>query len=236
MDDTSYSALEKLSAEWNKAEGLMKLAERVRAEVVFPSVNELRYAGRRLVDAWVVIPKLADDPSLRTDFDSFLKDALFRCYCAQHDAIDAAILFIQAAVDEYEKEFGISLLMTHFPEVADLRLSLREADQLIVSSRKERGKRAEEYDRLAVDHLPTITLVYSKIMSNRSALESLVADKAKADRRDSWRYRGNLAWGAAFVVIGAILAFAFALIQPTVSRYLSKPAEAVAAPSKPPHS
>ncbi len=139
MDQACYAALTNVANEWNKAEGLMKVAERVRAEVVLPSVNELRYAGRRLVDAWVVAPQIAQNPALRSDFDAYIKDALFRCHCAQHDAIDAAVLFVQAAMDTYEKDFGLAALMTHLPEVADLRLSLSEADDLIVSSRRQRG-------------------------------------------------------------------------------------------------
>lgn len=221
MDDASYSALHKLATEWNKAEGLMKLAERVRAEVVFPSVNELRYAGRRLIDAWSVIPNI-NDAAVKSDFDGYFKDALFRCHCAQHDAIDATVLFVQAAIDEYEKEFGAALLLTHFPEVADLRLSLKEADDLIVSSRKDRGKRSDEYDKLAATHLPNITLIYSKIQTNRKSLEALVADKAASERRDNWRYRGNIIWGLGIALLSAILGIAGTLLTPSITKAISK--------------
>ena len=37
--------------EWDKAESIIKLAEQVSGEIVFPSINELRYAGRRISEA-----------------------------------------------------------------------------------------------------------------------------------------------------------------------------------------
>jgi hypothetical protein len=39
-----------IRAEWDKAEADVKLAEQVGHKIVLPSIKELRYAGRRLVE------------------------------------------------------------------------------------------------------------------------------------------------------------------------------------------
>lgn len=205
MQEELKASLGKITIEWNKAEELIKLAERVRAEVVMASVNELRYAGRRMVDAWRVAEQLEAKPELKPEFEGYVQDALFRCHCACHDAIDATVLFVQMAMDEYEKEFGLAALMRHFPEVADLRASLAEADELIVSSRKDRGKRASEYDKLAVEHLPTIAQIYKKIKSNRAGLVALVADTVANDNKQKGRYVGGIMWGGIIAAIAAVL-------------------------------
>ena len=90
MDEATRATLREIATEWDKAEQLMKLAERLRAKVIHPSVNELRYAGRRLVDALNVADDVERDEEKRRDFGRFIGDCLFRIHCAQHDAIDRA--------------------------------------------------------------------------------------------------------------------------------------------------
>ena len=40
-----------ICAEWDRAEKYIKLAEQIGGKVVFPAVAELRYAGRRIIEA-----------------------------------------------------------------------------------------------------------------------------------------------------------------------------------------
>jgi hypothetical protein len=218
MREELGAALASIATEWDKAEKLMKLAEKVRAEVVQPSVNELRYAGRRLVDAWQIAVIAEDDPEKQKAFDGFVNDALFRCHCAQHDAVDATVLFVQSALNQYEEDFGLGPLTRHFPDVADLRLSLAEAGDLIVSSRANRGNRVAEYDALAAQHLPPIITTYRKIQTNRAALEALVADSANEGRITSRRFRWSIIWPVLVAVVIAVAAyFAGRITAPTAS-------------------
>lgn len=209
MQEDVRAALAVVSVEWDKAEKLMKLAEKVRAEVVLPSVNELRYAGRRLVDAWLMFADAEVDEAKRKEFDGYVKDAVFRCHCAQHDAIDATVLFVQSALNQYESDFGLGPLTQHFPDVADLRLSLAEAGDLIVSSRGNRGQRAADYDQLAATHLPTITLTYRKIQTNRAALEALVAQGLVDKSAESRRFRWGIVWPVIIAIVSAALGYGF---------------------------
>jgi hypothetical protein len=49
--------LEIICKEWDLAEKYIKEAEQVANNVVFPSIKELRYAGRRIVDGLNLIVK-----------------------------------------------------------------------------------------------------------------------------------------------------------------------------------
>jgi len=75
--------------EWNRAEADIKTAEMGVHSIVIPSVKELRYGGRRVIDALMEIarnPNNADNTRIK----ALLDDAHFDCHRARHDAIDAA--------------------------------------------------------------------------------------------------------------------------------------------------
>jgi hypothetical protein len=226
MQDDLRAALASIAHEWDKAEALIKLAEKVRAEVVLPSVNELRYAGRRLVDAWAIHDEAESDVTARKNFDGFVNDAVFRCHCAQHDAVDATVLFVQSALNQYEAEFGLGPLTQHFPDVADLRLSLADAGDIIVSSRLHRGHRASEYDRIAKDHLPVITTTYRKIQTNRAALEAIVADTQVDRVVKSKRFRWAIIWPILFALVMASGGYLFGVAKTTRAAASTSPASA----------
>jgi len=81
--------LRAIQDEWNRAETDIKTAETVVNNIVIPSVKELRYAGRRIIDAIMEMtanPSAYDPARVR----ALLDDAHFDCHRARHDAIDAA--------------------------------------------------------------------------------------------------------------------------------------------------
>lgn len=61
-----YNALlVEIAAEWDTAEKNIKAAELVSNQVVFPSIKELRYAGRRIVDFIRAINEGKSDQDIR---------------------------------------------------------------------------------------------------------------------------------------------------------------------------
>src|SRR5688572_5247091 len=84
-DDELTRATSRVSAEWNKAETAIKLAEQVNGEIINPAIYELRYAGRRLIEALE-----AASAGDRQEALSLLRDAHFDCMRSRHDATDAA--------------------------------------------------------------------------------------------------------------------------------------------------
>src|ERR1700730_11122379 len=51
FSESHLTLLKSIQDEWNKAEGDIKTAEMVVHSIVIPSIKELRYAGRRVIDA-----------------------------------------------------------------------------------------------------------------------------------------------------------------------------------------
>jgi hypothetical protein len=104
------AAFSRLRAEWNRAERAIKIAEQVEGQIVNPAIYELRYAGRRIVEAFDL---LESDP---TSALQRLQDAQFDCCRARHDAIDAATSKMAATLDNAQEKLGIDVVMTHFAE------------------------------------------------------------------------------------------------------------------------
>ncbi len=70
---THAEILKLICVEWDHAESEIKLAEQVGLEVVIPSINELRYAGRRVIEAMA----LEQTPSNALKLQELLSDSRF---------------------------------------------------------------------------------------------------------------------------------------------------------------
>ena len=201
--------LAQIAREWDRAEQLIKAAERVRAQVVIASVNELRYAGRRLVDAMHLAERAKTDPALKEEFDRYVSDALLFAARAQHDAVDAIVLFLQKAVEKYENEFGISLLAEKYPRIFDIRAAISRADGLIIASRQDRMTRGDEYNKLAEEHCPALLDHYQHLIANEAVLLELVKAKGELDKKGISQYwllvAVTVAAGLGGGVVGAVL-------------------------------
>ncbi|MBK8209654.1 MAG: hypothetical protein IPK78_06420 [Rhodospirillales bacterium] len=108
-------------SQWDKAEEDIKLAEQVCNKVVWPSIKELRYAGRRVVDALHAIYSGLSDESI----NNFLQDAEFDCHRARHDAIDAATATIAIHLEAAADRIGYDAILSGFPQFPTLRKKLR---------------------------------------------------------------------------------------------------------------
>lgn len=190
--------------EWDKAEKLIKLAERVRGEVIFASINELRYGGRRLVDAL----KTASNAQLtEVEIDAIkvlILECKFDCQRAQHDAVDALVLFLQKTLKAYEVEFGAKLLAEKYPSYYELKGLLDEADDLIIESREDRQSRQKKYDRISESLYPKLLTYYRQLRSSREVFHQLI-EAQKLEKKDSEKRHWQQIWFpilAAFVLGG----------------------------------
>lgn len=208
---TVEAALAEVADQWDKAEKLVKAAERARAQVVIASINELRYAGRRLVDVYRLSEAAKKDPKTREEFDSLIREVKLFCLRAQHDAVDAMVLFLQKAVEKYETEFGLGLLGEKYPRIFEIRATLAEVDGLIIASREDRLKRAAEYDRLAEHHFPILLAHYQHLQASRDVLLDMLVAKRRLESRDFRRF-----W---WVIVATVVA---ALAGAVVGAWLTK--------------
>jgi len=154
------SRLADVRIQWNKAEAAIKLAENVNNKVVNPAIFELRYAGRRLMEA--------EEAKSVGDFDgacSKLADAHFDCCRAQHDAIDAATSKISQSLDSATKQMSPKTVIEIYPKFSDTYSKLHAVRQKISESRENRDCRDTVYDAIADVDLPELVRDYNEFKS-----------------------------------------------------------------------
>lgn len=148
-----------MSVEWNKAEKAIKLAENIDGEVVIPAIFELRYAGRRLVEAWAI--RLSElESSL-----ALLKDAKFDCHRARHDAIDAATSKMVGDMNVAVEFLSASVIIKLFPLFSEFYGSLLEVRERIAISREDRENRDKIYDTIQNVDLDRLAVLYRQFKS-----------------------------------------------------------------------
>jgi hypothetical protein len=198
---------------WNDTEARIKEAERLRAEVVIPSIKELRYAGRWLADVLGVIFPLVEDklsPEQRSTLERYLFETTQNCVRAKNDAIDASVLFVHRRLEQMVNAFGIPNVFSYFPDYVRMLTAIREVDAIITDTRgAERPNRNELYDKIASEHLPGIIKVYNDMMAAEDAIQASIAqaqEEQDARERRNW-YRSIIGYGigATGIIIGIII-------------------------------
>ncbi len=165
-----------IGLEWNKAKKAIKLAENIDGEVVIPAIFELRYAGRRLVEAWT---------SRSSDIDTslaLLKDAKFDCHRARHDAIDAATSKMVGDMNVAVEFLSAGVIIKLFPSFSEFYGSLLEVRERIAISREDRQNRDKIYDTIQNVDLDRLATLYRQFKSCEP-LESVMSNQVHILRR-----------------------------------------------------
>jgi predicted O-linked N-acetylglucosamine transferase (SPINDLY family) len=167
---------EKLAEAWNRAEHSIKSAENICDDVVSPAINELRYAGRKVVESWqLAVGGKAADATER------LRDALFDCCRAEHDAIDAATATMAVRMLNATDSMGYDAVLKAFPEFPALKRAVAATQRLAEESRAERNNRQATYALIQQAHFPQIICLYSAFMDSEEMMRGL----ARTDRRNT---------------------------------------------------
>lgn len=165
--------------EWMRAEGVLKLVERIKVEVFIPSIMELRYAARRIVQAHVDFNTgNATDDHLETHFI----EAIENCKKARHDAIDSAIAFIHEQYNKLYEAVGLPLISKGYPKYSELRREMLEIDTHIVESRKNRNGLDDIYETIKREHLKKVVDLYIELETSKEAIEQIRSQ----EKRDFW--------------------------------------------------
>lgn len=205
-------ALRRIFALWNDTEARIKEAERLRAEVVIPSIKELRYAGRWLIDVLgITIPLVEDNltPEQRATLDRALFETEQNCVRAKNDAVDASVLFLHRRLEQMVTEFGVPIVYSYFPNYADIRRQIREVDEIITNSRgPARVNRNELYDRLATEHLPHLIIIYQTMLASEDLIQRSINETTQREATREWRDTFRT-WGGYIIgIIGIIVGVA----------------------------
>lgn len=186
LDDDLDKLLGMLIEQWNIAERRIKKAEQVRGnEVVASAIFELRYAGRKLVDALQIT--LNDDWQTKVEsreaVHRYLADATEDCVKAKHDAIDAMLDFVTTWFDDTEKLLGLGGIHKFFPEYIEVTGTIHQIQENIAGSRGNRHLgRDQAYDEVEQNGYDGILNLYDKMRISKDRVQ-LAIEKDKRNRR-----------------------------------------------------
>lgn len=192
LTPAQIQVLEAIREEWNRAERDIKLAEQVCNEIVFPSINELRYGGRRVID---VVHAVLTGAS-QHDIDGLLADARFDCHRARHDAIDTATAKIAITIDIMVEKLKYEAILPAFGEFPALVNDLALVRQKISVSRKARENREAIYTAIEVTDFPALVTRFQSLQASEPIMKQLA-------KRNRWQdFFGK--WGFVFGVAGVV--------------------------------
>lgn len=191
----NYAALyQAICTEWNLAEEAVKQAEQVCNEVIIPSVTELRYAGRRLIQALEIAS--AGGPS--DEFEKLLNDALFNCHRARHDAIDAATSQMALVTNIASKKLGYSAVLKAFPGFPAFAYEVTEVRARIAETRGSAATRDQVYESIQSTSLPELVRKFNEFRFSEPMMVALA-------QRERWTYALSIGLG----IIGIALTLIF---------------------------
>lgn len=184
------SCIAGLCDEWDKTEKWIKDGEFIVGDAIIPSINEMRYAGRQLVDAC----RMAQNSDSQKALDHVLK-ARADLMKARHDVVDACIGHIYDSVKEAQNQLGAGNIQKHFPDYGKILALLDVTRGKISESRENRKQRDEIYSDIMGSDMPKIFDAYR---SFRKSLPLVEENIKKDDRRD----RYFAIFGVAGIIIG----------------------------------
>lgn len=199
--------LDDIGARWNKVEGRLKQAEKVRLEIVVGAINELRYAGRLAVDAFAIAGSDTPHEDKLTRLDEIISEIKNNCVRAHADITDALILFFHKRIDQFIDEFTLTATMKLFPSYSEMLSEIRSVNEFMAKSREERTARADIYEDINANYLPKIEKFYWALLT----AEVRLLDEAKTESttqkvRDFFSEYG-LYVGIAGIVLGLMAGF-----------------------------
>lgn len=209
FDERHKAALQRTADRWDALEKRIKRAERVRAEVIYPAISELRYAGRRIIDALRISWKTDRTDDDIEKFNGYIAEVENNCLRAEHDVVDALVLFVHKRLDQIIEQFGLPLVREYFPQYIRMIADIRRVDNFISKSRTERDQRPEIYTEIYNDHLPKIMDLYDEMLASENMIMALVEKENAIEekRQQNEKYKTTfLKISTAAAVISVIIA------------------------------
>lgn len=193
---------------WNEAERVIKKAELLDSKVVMAAINELRYAGRRIADA--ILAANGNNHDDGKTAVQYIQDAHFRCLCAQHDAVDAALFFLNRRIDAIENTFGFGTITKYFPDYTNFLAERDAVAGLVERTRADRTQRATLYKEIVGEMISPESSSPSESLSNEEIIE--IIDK-KGETLQQFKIDVNSSEGHLDVLIKFYLRIKSSLIK-----------------------
>jgi hypothetical protein len=165
MNSELRRRLSAMAARWNDIEERMKTVELMRGETVIACVNELRYTGRRIVDALLLIAEEKSEGENFQKISDHLLVAESYLNNADHDLTDAVVLFVGIRAKRVLELHGIEKIKKNIPDCDSFLDDLEKARSIVISSRGKRETREARYQELAKIYVPRLIDFESKLAS-----------------------------------------------------------------------
>ena len=189
MADSSQDKLSKLAAHWNKIEARLKEAEQFREESVTAAINEMRYAGRRIIDVLQELETTGWAQSDKVDEDLIVaKNYLIN---ADHDITDGICFFAHRRLRRVLEHHGRAKVERYCSDFVSLFPDIIKAQEIIRGSREDRTSRMNEYENLATNYLPIIMELHNNI---RETYELHLPDDIPSRLDILQRYVRSVGW------------------------------------------
>jgi hypothetical protein len=140
-----------LTERWGHIEVRIKEAEQIRDEVVIPAINEIRYAGRRFFEAWLISINPSPTEKDEEDFQAHINMAEQYFNNADHDITDAIISFLSQRTKHVLSKYMVPRITRIYPPFVAFKTRIDEAEMIVRSARGHRQERMTEYARLERD-------------------------------------------------------------------------------------
>lgn len=170
---TDKEKLTALAEHWNAIERRVKQAEQVRGEVVIPAINELRYAGRKVIDAWLLYEKPISTTEDQNEFDETL--AVIKQYLlnADHDVSDAVCFILHKEMQNFLRRYGEKTITKYFNDFPSFLARMKDVNNTVSQSRQTRMDRADKYEDIANNYIPALIGYYDQLLTSAElALEA----------------------------------------------------------------
>lgn len=182
-----------LEADWRAAEEQMKLAEHETRQFPVPPANELRYAGRHLLDALTL-------ESVRDRGDAIAK-AKRHALRAKYDAAEIRILSLLDAIAQFKKDYSTTEVGPVVKDWQEIIQKAHDAQSRISENRRD-DTRKDQRDR---DHH-----VFVECAAQLSGIVSrldLARDELNKRLREQRRVAMRWALGIGLGVLGLLAKF-----------------------------
>jgi hypothetical protein len=186
LDDNLDAKLRELLEQWNIAEGRIKQAENARAqEIVSSAIYELRYAGRKVIDAieLVLNSNWTTDRVAYNQIHEFIDDAIEDCVKAKHDAIDAVMSFVVRWFSDQERIIGLDNIQRFYPNYLAATAKITDMQDKIEESRKDRTKlRTAIYNEIEKGGYDEVLTLYKQMRDSKHRVDAAVKRRSRKDR------------------------------------------------------
>lgn len=173
--------------EWGEAENLIREGEIVSDSIVFPAVNELRYAGTHLALGLEGIARNEDNARAAAELES----ALRHIRRSKADSREQLLSYIKLDTRRMMAQYGGPAITEFFPNFPSMTSKSNEVGELLANSGRFTKTEHQEYSRSTELNESVLELLslHSRLMET----ESFLKPRSKtSDKRSYWTTVGGV--------------------------------------------